>query len=122
MNLTFNHKYFIRFISLFLFEILISTYFKSGFIRYVLGDFLVVILLYCFIKSFINLNYFYTALYVLAFSYFIEFLQYVNFINYINLSSNKMANLILGNTFSLEDLIAYTIGIVTVLVIEVNVK
>lgn len=112
----FNFKNFIIFILLFIVEIVIAQ--TSGFIRHTFGDFIVVILLYYLVKSFINIPPKKLGISVLAFSFTIEIVQYFNFLKMLGLESSKIANLILGNTFSFSDLIAYTLGIITVLIIE----
>ena len=101
---------------LFIVEIVIAQ--TSGFIRHTFGDFIVVILLYYLVKSFIRISSKKLGILVLAFSFIIEILQYINFIKILGLESSRVANLILGNTFSFSDLIAYTLGIITVLIIE----
>jgi hypothetical protein len=85
------------------------------------GDFLVVILLYCFLKSFINTPVFITACCVLLFSYIVEVSQYFHLINQLGLHHSKIAGILLGTSFSFTDLLAYTLGIVMVIAIE-NVK
>lgn len=105
---------------LFITELLIAQ--ASGFIRYTFGDYLVVILLYYLIKSFFNFPPKKIAVTVLLFSYTVETLQYFNFVNRIGLGNSKIANIIIGNTFSLSDLIAYTLGIITVYSIEKNIS
>ena len=49
-QMTFNLKYFIIFILLFLTEVVIAKY-TTGFIRHTVGDYLVVMFVYTFIKS-----------------------------------------------------------------------
>ncbi|WP_420235697.1 DUF2809 domain-containing protein [Tenacibaculum aiptasiae] len=58
------------------------------------------------------------AIAVLLISYTIEILQYFNFVKLIGLGNSKTANIIIGNTFSIGDLIAYTLGVITVYSIE----
>ena len=118
MKLTFNRNYFIGFIILLLIEILIERFFKTGFIRHTLGDYLVVILLYCFVRAFTNLTVKIAAISVLIFAYIVEVLQYLNIVSFLGLSSNKTANIIIGNTFSFSDILAYTFGIITVVLFE----
>ncbi|MDO5970908.1 DUF2809 domain-containing protein [Flavivirga aquimarina] len=103
---------------IFVIEILIAIYLKDGFIRYTFGDYLVVILLYCFIKSFIKAIPIIIAIPVLIFSYIIELLQLINILEILSLNNNHLLKLILGSTFHVSDLIAYTLGIITVLIIE----
>lgn len=114
----FNTRYFILFLILFILEVLIALYVKQRFIRFVFGDFLIVIMLYYFVKSFIKTTSLKIALSVLLFAYIIEFLQLTKLLAILHLENNKLANLIFGNTFQVTDLVAYTLGIVTVLILE----
>ncbi len=118
MKLTFNKTYFIVFILLFLIEVAIAYYLKSGFIRHTFGDFLVVILLYCFFKSFLKGSALPTALVTLCIAYVIEFLQLTTFLEVLGLKQKKWANLIFGNSFSVQDLVAYSLGIGVTLYFE----
>ena len=118
MKIKFNKLYFIVFLVLLAIETLIAIYLKDGFIRHTFGDYLVVILLYCFLKSFIRGKSFHIAFAVLIISYSIEFLQLTNFLQLFNLQNNSLAKIILGSTFSISDLIAYTFGIITILIFE----
>ncbi|MEP3211174.1 MAG: DUF2809 domain-containing protein [Maribacter sp.] len=120
MKLRFNKTYFLFFILLFLTEAAIAYYLKSGFIRHTFGDFLVVILLYCFFKSFIKANSVVVALCTLVIAYTIEFLQLTNFLEVLRLKGNLWANLVFGNSFSLQDLVAYSLGIIVTLFIEIK--
>lgn len=112
----FNSKNFKTFLFLFILEIVITQ--TSGFIRYYVGDFIVVILLYFFIKSFFDIKPKIVAISVLLFSYVIEILQSIDFVTRIGLQNNKLANIIIGNYFSFGDIVAYTLGIITVLIVE----
>ena len=55
---------------------------------------------------------------VLVFAYLIEFAQYFNLLKLLNLEDHKLITIILGSTFQVGDLVAYTFGIITVLIIE----
>ena len=114
----FNKTYFFLFLTLFVIEASIAYFLKTGFIRHSFGDFLVVIMLYCLLKSFINVKPVYLALSVLLISFSIEFLQLYNLLEKFDLTENKIAKTVLGNTFHINDLIAYTLGIITVLITE----
>ncbi len=115
---TFNKKYFLLAMLLFITEVLIAIFFKAGFIRHYFGDFLVVMLIYCFIKSFLKISVLKAAIGVLLFAYFIELLQYLNFVKWIGLGDNRLANVVLGNYFEWADIVAYTLGIVVILGVE----
>jgi len=116
--MTFNLRSFIIFIALFLIEVCIALFLKSGFIGFVYGDFLVVIMLFYFAKSFVRAKALNIAMAVLIFAFIIEFLQLTNLLELFGLEKNKLANLIFGNTFGVTDLIAYSLGIICVLIIE----
>ena len=80
---SFNPKYFLLTILLFVTEVLIAVYLHDGFIRPYFGDFLVVILIYCFVKSFANIPVIKTAVGVLLFSYFVEMTQYFKLVKWL---------------------------------------
>jgi len=116
--LTFNKKYFSLTLFIFLIEILIVFFVHDNFIRPYLGDMLVVILIYCFLKSFLKFSVLHIAIFILSFSFTIEFFQYINIIKVLNLEKSKIAQTVLGTSFSYIDLITYIIGIAIVIIIE----
>ncbi|MCO5948978.1 DUF2809 domain-containing protein [Mucilaginibacter flavidus] len=114
----FNHWYFVLMLLLFSIEFIIGADFHDAIIRPYGGDFLVVILIYCFIKSFINTPIVSTALGVLLFSYLVEISQYFHLVTLLGMQHSKLAKIMLGTSFSFTDLLAYTLGIGLVIVIE----
>ena len=60
------------------------------------------------------------ALIVLIISFAIEFLQLTTFLEMLNLQDNMYAKLVLGNTFHFSDLVAYTVGVITIIGIELK--
>lgn len=112
----FNRRYFIAFILLLLTEIGIAK--TSGFIRHTFGDFLAVIGVYCLVKSFIELTPMKVGIGVLIFSFFVEILQLSPFLEITGLSENRIASIIFGATFSYGDLVAYTLGVITIVFID----
>lgn len=115
---TFNKTYFILAVLLFIVELYIGIYVKDNFIRPYGGDFLVVILIYCILKSFWNASPLKVALSTLAFSFAVEFAQYFKVVEILGLQDNQLARIIIGTSYANEDLLAYFLGIVTVLGIE----
>ena len=110
MKLQFNKTYIVLAYTLFLIELAIAFIIKTGFIRHTLGDYLVVILLYAIIRGCTNIKVCISALAVLLIAYSIELLQ-----------DSFTAKLIFGSTFHFSDLLAYTLGIITVLLIEASI-
>ena len=121
-RLHFNRYYFILTISLFLTEILIAKYLDDKIIRPYGGDFLVVILIYCFIKSFFDTSIVKTSIGVLLFSFLIETLQYFDIASRLGLKNYKIARIVIGTSFSWTDIIAYVLGILTVVSLEYLIK
>ena len=114
----FNRNYFAVTVLLFLTEITIALYVHDNFIRPYFGDFLVVILLYCFLMSFLKISIWVAAALVLVFSFAIETAQYFNIVEKLGLQSNKIVKVVLGNSFVWMDLLAYTLGILAVISME----
>ncbi len=115
---TFQKKYIILTILLLITEILIALYVHDKIIRPYIGDFLVVILIYCFIRSFFKFKILNVALEVLLFAYLVEILQYFNFVEIIGLQNSMVAVIIIGNSFAWADIIAYSMGIICVIMLE----
>lgn len=114
----FNFRYFLFTVILFVVEVLIAIFAHDPIIRPYVGDVLVVMLIYCFIKSFFKTPVVSTAIGVLIFSYVIEVLQYFHFVNRIGLKHSSLARTVIGTSFAWTDLLAYTIGIAMVLYAE----
>jgi hypothetical protein len=114
----FHKGYFLLALLLFIIEVLIAAFAHDRFVRPYVGDFLVVIFLYCFVRSFFKTPYLWVAVSVLLFSYVVEVSQYFHFIRHLGLQQSRLANLILGSGFEWKDLVAYTLGIFLVIGIE----
>jgi hypothetical protein len=99
-------------------EICIAKFAHDKIIRPYVGDFLVVILIYCLVKSFFNTPVLATAIGVLLFSYAVETAQYFNIVGITGLQNSKFAKIIIGSAFEWADLLMYTGGIALVLIIE----
>jgi hypothetical protein len=119
---TFNKKYFLLFLLVFATEVLIALYVHDDFVRPYLGDVLVVILIYCFVKSFVNLKVWMAAVAVLAFAFGVEVCQYFNLVEKLNLQHSKLARTVIGTSFSWWDMLTYVVGIAVVLAVEKSRK
>ena len=119
--LKFHYRYFAAAILLLVTEVVIALFVHDKFIRPHVGDFLVVILIYCFLRAFLNTSVWRTAILVLLFSYAVEMLQYFRFVEKIGLHHSKMARVIIGTSFSWIDILAYTLGIGFVIIVEKSI-
>lgn len=110
--------YLILTVIIFTVEILIAVYVHDGIVRPYVGDILVVILIYCFFRSFFEIGVIKLALSVLAFAFAIEALQYYDILKIFNLQHSKFWRIVIGTSFAWMDILMYVIGIVIVLLIE----
>ncbi|MGC1471745.1 MAG: DUF2809 domain-containing protein [Psychroserpens sp.] len=120
MKIRFHSMFFASALFLLAVEIIIALYLSAGFIRHTVGDFLVVILMYCSMRAISNIKAISCAIMVLSFSFLIEFLQLFNLLDVLDLRNNNLAVIILGSTFEISDLIAYTFGAITIYLIDVK--
>jgi hypothetical protein len=98
--------------------VFIAVFVKDRYIRPFGGDLLVVIFLYYLLKGVTNLSVKTAALSVLIFSFLIETMQYFQLVKLLSLQHNKLACIVIGTTFQWSDFVAYSLGIMVVLVVE----
>ena len=103
-----NLKYFFLSFALFFIELLIALYLHDSIIRPYIGDILVVILVYCAVRTFfqgIKL----LPLYVFFFAVSVEIIQLFNIASLLNLEHNAI-RIAIGSTFDWSDILCYFIG------------
>jgi hypothetical protein len=112
MKYQFNYKYFTATILIFLIEVLIATKLKNiFFVRAYLGDVIVVVLMYTFIKSFIKIkNNQKLILGILIFSFLVELAQYFNIAEKLGFQPGNLMYIVIGNSFSWIDILCYAVG------------
>jgi hypothetical protein len=116
--LTLDAKYLTAAVLLLLVEVFIALRVRDAWVRPYGGDVLVVILLYCLVRSFLKVPVVATALGVLAFSFVVEILQYFHFVDRVGLRGNRFAVVVIGSSFEWLDLVSYTLGVALVLLFE----
>jgi len=114
--------YFVITLILLLTEILIALFVHDSIIRPFGGDFLIVILIYCLVRSFTRFGTEKIAFGVLIFSFSIEILQYFQIVRILGLGNSTLARIIIGTNFAWSDMVAYTSGILFVLLVENKLK
>lgn len=108
--IAFNSRYFYATIFLFLVEVFIGVFVRDSFIRPFGGDVLVVILIYCLVKSFWNVPTTKTAIAVFGFACLVEGLQYLQIVDRLGLRKYPLLAIIIGTSFAWEDILAYAAG------------
>lgn len=111
-------KNFIIFLILLLVEIFIALFVHDKFIRPFIGDVLVVILIYFFIKSIFVNEIKNLPIYIFLFASSVEFLQYINIVEIFSLSDNAFFSTLIGTTFDTKDIICYLIGCIIIFYLE----
>jgi Protein of unknown function (DUF2809) len=107
---------------LFAMVVIIALFFRDGWVRPLLGDVLIVMVIAYFVHAFAAVPLRKIALGTLVFAYLIEFLQFLNLIDILGWRNSQLAHLTIGSTFDWRDLVAYTIGIVIVLLTTNRLK
>lgn len=115
---SFNKKYFFLFIILLLIELYIGFYVHDRIIRPYIGDLLVVILIYVFVRIFVDGSYTKLAFYTFIFACLVEVAQYLNIVSLLGLDDNKTAKILIGTSFAWLDILAYFGGFVVILIGE----
>lgn len=114
----FNLKYFFLTIVIFIIEVCIALFIEDSIIRPFVGDVLVVALLYCFFRIFLNAAAWKVALSVFLFACIIEVLQYFDYVARLGLEDNRVLSIMMGRTFAFEDFVAYFTGFLLIILSE----
>lgn len=104
------------FLAFLLVEVYIALYVHDNIVRPYLGDILVVIAVYLFMRMIIPEGVKYMILYVFIFAVFVEILQYFKLVKVLGLSNNTFARIILGSTFDVKDILCYAAGSLILLI------
>ena len=91
-------------------EVFIGLFVHDGFVRPFIGDVLVVILIYTFIRIFIPEKVRLLPLYVFIFSVAVEVLQYLKIVEALGLQDNAFMSTIIGTSFDIRDILCYFVG------------
>ena len=110
--------YAICFAGLFVDETLIALFVRDAFIRPYMGDVLVVILIYCFVRMFITRPLRWLPLWIFLFACCIETLQYLQLVTLLGLQNCTLARVVLGTSFSWWDIVCYAVGCLPLLFIR----
>jgi hypothetical protein len=113
-------KHLLMALVVFIAEILVATVFSQvRFVRSFLSDFLVVILLYHFVKAFRPVSPLPLAIAVFLFSCLVEVSQYFHLADALGLPRGSLTSILLGTSFSWIDILMYFLGCLTSLGLDV---
>lgn len=97
-------------------EVLIALFVHDNFIRPYVGDIIVVMVIYAFIRIIIPERVRLLPGYILCFAVLVEVLQYFRIVEVLGLSDNRFFSVLIGSVFDVKDIICYAIGCVLIIV------
>lgn len=101
-----------------LIEVMIALFVHDKWIRPYVGDILVVIVIYTFIRVWIPRGWNLFPLYVFLFAVLVEVLQFFRIVEILGLSDNRFFAVLIGGTFDWMDIICYGVGCGVLVVYE----
>lgn len=104
--------YLIATILIFLIEVCIALFVRDRFIRPYVGDMLVVILIYAFLRVILPEKPRLLPLYVFLFAALVEGLQAINVVELLGLQNSRFFSVLIGTTFDWKDVACYAVGCV----------
>ena len=93
-------------------EVCIGLFVHDGFVRPFIGDVLVVILIYTFIRIFIPEKMRLLPLFIFIFATGVEVLQYLRIVEVLGLQDNAFLSTVIGTSFDIRDILCYFVGCV----------
>lgn len=103
-------KYMVVFLLLLFVEVMIALYVHDAFVRPYVGDMLVVILVYSFMRIVIPIRCRLLPLYVFLFAAGVEILQYFRLVQVLGLENNTFLRILIGSVFDIKDIACYGVG------------
>lgn len=102
--------YLLATLMLFVAEFLIALFVHDEFIRPYIGDVLVVVLIYTFVRIFWPEGIRLLPLYIFLFATGVEGLQYFKITEVLGLSENRVLSVVIGSVFDWKDILCYGVG------------
>lgn len=102
--------YIVLTVIIFVVEVLIALFVRDRFIRPYVGDMLVVVLIYTFLRIWIPDSVRRLPLYVFLFAAGVEILQYFRLVERLGLENNAFFRVLIGTSFDVKDILCYAAG------------
>ena len=90
-------------------EVCIALFVHDKIIRPYIGDVLVVIVLYTFMRIFLPEKHIRLPLWIFLFAVGVECLQFIHITDLLNVS-NRFLRILIGSSFDVKDIICYAVG------------
>lgn len=109
-KLRFHRRHFVAALTLFGVLLYIALFVRDDFVRPYVGDVLVVPFMFHALATFIDVAPRRLALGVWLFAFAVEGAQFCQLVKRLGLEDNAVASTVIGTHFSVEDLVAYSVG------------
>lgn len=91
-------------------EVLIALYVHDSIIRPYVGDILVVVVIYTFVRIFIPERVALLPVYIFVFAAGVELLQLINIVDVLGVRDSSFFSVLIGTVFDIKDVICYAVG------------
>lgn len=93
-------------------EVIIALYVHDDFIRPYIGDVLVVVVIYTFIRIIVPEKCKLLPLYIFILATGVELLQLANIVEILGVEDNRFLKILIGSVFDIKDIVCYAVGCV----------
>ncbi|MBQ7765352.1 MAG: DUF2809 domain-containing protein [Lachnospiraceae bacterium] len=97
-------------------EVLIALFIHDDFVRPYIGDVLVVMVLYTFIRIFVPEKIRMLPSFILCFAVLVEVMQYFRIVEVLGLQDNRFLSVLIGSVFDIKDIICYAVGCILIVI------
>lgn len=111
-------QYLLLFLAVLFAEVLIALFVHDRLIRPYIGDVLVVVVIYCFIRILIPEGFAILPVIVFIFAAAVEVLQYFHLVERLGFADNPFMRILIGSVFDVKDIVCYGAGCIILGVIE----
>lgn len=112
--------YLIATLILLIIEVLIALYVHDDFIRPYVGDAIVVIVIYTFIRIFMPEKCRLLPLFIFILAIAVEILQGIHIVNILGVADNPFLRTLIGDSFDVKDILCYGVGCILLWLYESN--
>uniref|UniRef100_UPI004056B629 ribosomal maturation YjgA family protein n=1 Tax=Acetatifactor sp. TaxID=1872090 RepID=UPI004056B629 len=102
--------YLIATVLLLVIEVFIALFVQDRLIRPYVGDVLVVIVIYSFVRIFVPNKVNLLSLYIFLFAVVVEVLQYFEIVRLLKLEESRFLSILIGSVFDFKDIVCYGVG------------
>lgn len=97
---------------------MIALFVHDRIVRPYIGDMLVVVVIYTFLRIWIPDSVRMLPFYVFLFATVVEILQYFNLVELLGVQDNVFLRILLGTSFDVKDILCYAAGCILIWIVE----